>query len=223
MLTLFHLVVILLGVAGLLALVAGIRALRRRRPLRFTFEVLLGLLLLTSGALLLTLGVATRGYQAFTREVAAVRVMVTPTGAHRFTAQFRFPDGRVAQFPLAGDQIYVDAHILKWKPIANFFGLHTAYELDRVAGRYKKIEDEQTKPRTVFVLAQKKPIDMFTLRQRFPLFRPLLDAEYGSGTFMAVPQAAEWEIRVSTTGLLVRKKGEGVGRRPYGPEEEQTT
>ena len=205
MLTLFHLVVILLGVAGLLALVAGIRALRRRRPLRFTLEVLLGLLLLTSGALLLTLGVATRGYQAFTREVAAARVMVTPTGAHRFTAQFRFPDGRVAQFPLAGDQIYVDAHILKWKPVANFFGLHTAYELDRVAGRYEDLAQEQANPRTVYSLADQTPLNIFRLRQRYVVLAPLLDAEYGSGTFGRVRRPTTFEVRVSTTGLLIRE------------------
>ena len=43
---------------------------------------------------------------------------------------------------MAGDQIYVDAHILKWTPAANLIGLHTAYELDRVAGRYDNIEQE---------------------------------------------------------------------------------
>ena len=111
----------------------------------------------------------------------------------------------MAVFSLSGDELYVDAHILKWKPIANYFGLHTSYELDRVAGRYKKVEDEKTKARTVFSLSQKKPVDMFALRRRFLLLRPLLDAEYGSATFIAANKAAEFEVRVSTTGLLIRK------------------
>jgi hypothetical protein len=39
----------------------------------------------------------------------------------------------------------------------------------------------------------------------FPLLRPLLDAEYGSATFITANKAAEFELRVSTTGLLIRK------------------
>ncbi len=205
MLTFLHLVVILLGGAGLLALVAGIRALRRGRPLRFTLDVLLGLLLLTAGTLLLTLGVATRGYQTFTREVVAARVTVTPRDAQRFTAQFHFPDGREAQFALAGDQIYVDAHILKWKPVANFFGLHTAYELDRVAGRYEDLAQEQASPRTVYSLADNTLLNIFRLRQRYAVLAPLLDAEYGSGTFGRVRRPTAFDVRVSTTGLLIRE------------------
>jgi len=85
---------------------------------------------------------------------------------------------------LAGDALYVDAHILKWKPIVNILGLHTAYELDRVAGRYMDLKEERESIRTVFLLSRDKPLDMFTLRQRYSLLRPLLDAEYGSASFI---------------------------------------
>ena len=34
---------------------------------------------------------------------------------------------------------------------------------------------------------------------------PLVDAEYGSGTFIDVKESAIFEVRVSTTGLLIRK------------------
>ena len=37
------------------------------------------------------------------------------------------------------------------------------------------------------------------------LFAPLVDAEYGSGTFVSVTRPAELEVRVSTTGLLMRE------------------
>ncbi len=119
----------------------------------------------------------------------------------------RFPDGRVAAHTLAGDELYVDAHILKWKPVANILGLHTAYELDRVGGRYQQLNDEQNAPRTIYGLGEKKPVDMFNLRQRYSVLAPLLDAEYGSATFVAVEQPARLEVRVSTTGLLIRKVG----------------
>ncbi len=99
----------------------------------------------------------------------------------------------------------MDAHILKWKPLANFLGLHTAYELDRVSGRYVELEDEKTLPRTVFSLAAEKPWDMFNLRRRFALLGFLLDAEYGSATFIVADRSSSFEVRVSTTGLLLRR------------------
>lgn len=202
---LLTLIAVLLGLVGVLVLVAGVRALLRRRPLRFTIDTLLGLLLLLTGVLLATLGVATRGYQALTREVAAAQVTVLPTGPQRIQARFCLPDGQERTFALQGDQIYVDARILKWKPIANLLGLHTAYELDRVAGRYVELAQEQSRPRTVFTLAQDTPLNLFHLRQRYAMLAPLLDVKYGSATFVHADRPALFEIRVSTTGLLIRE------------------
>lgn len=202
---LLGLVALPVGLVGILLLVAGVRALFRRRPLRFTIDTLLGLALLLVGVLLVTLGVATRGYQTLTREVAAARVSVLPTGPQRFQAHFRLPDGQLRTFALLGDEIYVDARILKWKAIANLLGLHTAYELDRVAGRYVALAQEQTRPRTVFSLAQDSPVNLFHLRQRYAMLAPLLDVEYGSATFVPADRPALFEIRVSTTGLLIRE------------------
>jgi hypothetical protein len=194
-----------LALAGLISLVAGVRALGRRRALRFTMRTLLGLLLVVSGLFLATLGVATRGYQALTLEVVAATVTVRPGADQQFTADVAFPDGRQATFALAGDQIYVDAHILKWKPLANLLGFHTAYELDRVAGRYRALRQERSGPRTVFSLAEDKPVNIFHLRQRYAVLSPLLDVEYGSATFVPANRPAKYEVRVSTTGLLVRE------------------
>jgi len=106
---------------------------------------------------------------------------------------------------LSGDQVYVDAHILKWKPVANLLGLHTTYELDRIGGRYIDIEHERDSTRTVFLLSSSKPLDMFTLRRRWTLLAPLLDAEYGSGTFVTADRPDSLEVLVSTTGLLIRR------------------
>jgi hypothetical protein len=178
----------------------------KKRVFGVAASLALALLMLSLAGLFGTISIATQGYRALTREEVAAVVKVEPIGPGRFSAQFRFADGRWATLRLAGDELYVDAHILKWKPIANFLGLHTSYELDRVAGRYAKLEDEQTKARTVFTLSQKKPVDIFSLRRLYPfLFKPLLDAEYGSATFVTAGEAAEFEVRVSTTGLLIRR------------------
>ena len=189
---------------GAILLVAGVVALFRWRPMRFLLRSLIGLLLLSLGALSGAIAFGIQGYQALTREEVAARIAVRPGGAQKFSATVLYPDGRTQAFDLAGDEIYVDAHILKWKPVANLVGLHTAYELDRIAGRYQAIEQERSAPRTIFLLREERPVELFRLRQRYAFLAPLYDAEYGSATFVQVTQPANLEVRVSTAGLLIR-------------------
>ncbi|HQR71035.1 MAG TPA: hypothetical protein PLE54_10565 [Burkholderiaceae bacterium] len=201
----------LLAAAALLALAVAVLlsslfALLRLRPFSFVARIVFGAALLVAGALTAVVAVGTAGYQALTREETAATIRVEPTGPQRFDAIVRLPDGRSERFTLAGDEIYVDAHILKWKPIANRLGLHTAYELDRIAGRYHALKDEQLQPRTVHELGTPKPIDLFNLRRRYAVLAPLLDAEYGSASFVAVTRPVDLEVRVSTTGLLIREQ-----------------
>jgi hypothetical protein len=201
----FGLAGLVFGIVGALLLLSGLGALIRLRPFRFVSRTIFGLLLLAIGALAATIAIGTHGYTELTREDIAATLLVQPTGPQRFSATVRYPDLREVKFELAGDEVYVDAQILKWKPIANVFGLHTAYELDRIAGRYRSIDNERSAARTVFPLSRDKPLDLFDLRRRYTLLAPLLDAEYGSASYVVVSRPAEIELRVSTTGLLMRE------------------
>ncbi|GAB4467614.1 MAG: hypothetical protein OHK0044_08490 [Burkholderiaceae bacterium] len=196
---------------GLLFVVAGVVALFRVRPLRTLTRLLAGALLIALGALVGTVSIGVHGYRALTHEELAARIDVEPLGPQRFAATFRFADGRIVRYTLAGDAIYVDAHVLKWKPWANVLGLHTAYELARVAGRYDDLAQERSAPRTVHALGAERPVDLFALRRRHAWLAPMFDAEYGSGTFAAADKAQTLELRVSTTGLLLRPLINGAG------------
>ena len=200
------LVMVVFAVLGAVLVIAAIVAIRRRRFVGTLGAVAFALLFLALAALALTVSVAMRGYRALTREVVAATITTQPTGPERFTATFTFPDGRREAFDLAGNAVYVDAHIVKWHPVANILGLHTAYQLDRVGGRYERLEDEQTKPRRIFALAAPNPVDIFQVARRWTFLRPLVDAEYGSATFISAREPAELELRVSTSGLLFRKR-----------------
>lgn len=197
----------LFAVIGVILLAAAIAALRRRRPVRLSARLLLALMCFAAGAACGAIALGVKGYRALTHEEIAAVVRIEPLGSQRFLAQFRFPDGSEATYTLAGDELYVDAHILKWQPWANVLGLDTAYELDRVTGRYHDLVQEQQQPRTVFSLAPERRVNLFSLRQRYALLSPLLDAEYGSATFAAADGPAQYEVRVSTSGLLIRKLG----------------
>ncbi len=205
-----NILVILITCAALLSLIffiATVASLRKKELFSSAFRFVLALFALSLAGLFGMIVIATAGYRALTYEEIAAVVKTEPTGEKGFTAHFLFPDGHKESYKLVGDALYVDAHILKWKPIVNILGLHTAYELDRVAGRYMDLKEERENIRTVFLLSRDKPVDMFNLRQRYSLLGPLLDAEYGSASFINSDKPAYFEIRVSTTGLLIRKVG----------------
>lgn len=189
---------------ALLFLVAARATWRDRHRLRSLVPLLGAALCLALAALCGTISIGIRGYRALTHEAVAATIQMEPIAPQRFRATVTLADGRLHMFDLAGDAVYVDAHVLKWRPLANLLGLHTAYELDRIAGRYQALSDEQNRERTVHSLAAAKPFDVFDLARRFRLLAPLVDAEYGSATFIHATEPATIEVRVSTTGLLVR-------------------
>jgi hypothetical protein len=196
---------LLAAALALLLLRAALGAWRGRQRLGALVAVLAGALCLALAALCGTISVGIRGYRALTQEVVAATIQTDPIAPGHFRATVTLANGSLHMFDLAGDAVYVDAHILKWRPVVNLLGLHTAYELDRIAGRYRALGDEQTRERTVYSIARAKPFDVFDLARRYWLLRPLVDAEYGSATFINATEPATYEVRVSTTGLLVRR------------------
>jgi hypothetical protein len=195
------------GALGVLLIIAGALALLGLHPGRFAVRTVIGLIFLSVGALAGLILAGLQGYRALTREELAARLSVRPTGPQRFTVVVRVPGAREATYSIAGDEITVEAHILKWKPLVNMLGLHTAYELGRVGGRYRDLRQERSGTRTVYSLAEDRTVDLFDLRQEYALLGPFVDAEYGSATFVSVTRPAELEVRVSTTGLLLREVG----------------
>jgi len=198
---------VVLTALALVLLVTARSAWRDRRRLGSLVGLLAATLCLALAALCGSITLGIRGYRALTREVVAATIKTEPLGPQRFRATVTLPDSSLHMFELAGDAVYVDAHVLKWRPVANLMGLHTAYELDRISGRYQVLADEQTRERTVFSLAAKKPFDAFDLARTYWVLRPFVDAEYGSATFIGAtaPPGTVYEVRVSTTGLLVRQ------------------
>src|SRR6266511_2994252 len=181
-------------------------AWRKRNHVSSVVGFLAAALFLTLGVLCGAITLGIRGYRMFTQEALAATIKTEPVGPHRFRATVTLADSSLHMFDLAGDAVYVDAHVLKWRPLGTLLGLQTVYELDRIAGRYQALGDEQTLERTVYSLAQKKPFDAFDLARRYWVLRPFVDAEYGSARFVmsTAPGGATYELRVSTTGLLVR-------------------
>ncbi len=192
------------AVLGLLFLILAVRTFKSRRWIGAATRTTVGALFASLSALAATLGVSINGYRALTAEEVVMTITTVPTGPQTFDAMVEFSDGRYTTFSVRGDQVLVDARILKWRYVANILGFHTQYELDRLSGRYIDLEDEQSRERTVHSLGAEKPVDLYDLVQRYSFLRLLVDAEYGSATYVETREPATLEVRVSTTGLLVR-------------------
>ncbi|MEO5845435.1 MAG: hypothetical protein ABIQ33_11415 [Caldimonas sp.] len=200
-----------LGILGFAIGFSAFAALLRARLIRFAFRALVSVILLVGSAVLALFALGIEGMQALTKEETAARIKVVPSGVQRYDATVTFADGRVETYDLAGDDIYVDGHIVKWTPLANMLGLHTSYRLDRIAGRYRALEQENTARRTVYAIGPPAMIDLVSLGRRLPL-ADFFDAEYGSASYVPVAAPGELELKVSTTGLLLRPVPAGAPR-----------
>lgn len=190
-------------------------SLRRRRFSAGALASLAGLVLLLLGVLGWGVVLGTRGYRALTREEVAATVTTRPTGPASFRAVVERPGAAPDTFRIAGDQLYVDAHVLKWQPWLNVLGVHTGYRLTRIGGRYRSLQEERTAERTVYGLSDAPPIDVLDTVDGLPVVGRVVDAVYGSGAFVPADGEGIFEVRVTTSGLLIRSlpdtSGNGSG------------
>ena len=148
----------------------------------------------------------TQGYQALTHEILAATVTITPTHEQQFVARIVYPDGLSETFTLSGDEVMLDANILKWKPWSNILGLKTAFRLDRIRGRYVNIQDEKAAEPSVFSVNSFENGDIAEWRKDYEYLSSLVDVEHGSASYVSAKQSQVYELYVTTNGLLFRKK-----------------
>lgn len=150
--------------------------------------------------------IGTLGYKALTHEIAAADLSISPNGEQTFHTRMEFPDGSHQIFQIDGDQLMVDAYILKWKPWTNVLGLKTAYRLDRIRGRYNDINEEKSKPASIYAINSKSNKGIAQWREDYKFLSFLLDVEHGSASFVSAEVPKELQLSVTTSGLVLRPK-----------------
>jgi hypothetical protein len=200
----FTALIILFALVGILFLLAAVRRLRRRKILGGILNGASALVLILLSACAALIAANLQTYQRLTFEQAAGELQFARTGERQFNAVLTYPSGERASFALRGDEWQVDARVLKWRAFANIVGFDTAYRLERISGRYLRIEDERAQPRTVYALNPPQRIDPWDLAHRYRSWLPWLDAVYGSATFLPMADGALYEIKVSQSGLIAR-------------------
>jgi hypothetical protein len=200
----FTALIIICALLGLLFFIASVRRLRRRRVLGGMAHGATALILFLLALAAVLIGSNLKTYQRLSYEQPAGELQLSRSGDRQYIAVLSYPSGERANFELRGDEWQVDARVLKWRAFANLVGFDTAYRLERISGRYSKIEDERSQPRTVYDLNAAGRVDPWELIHQYHSWVPWMDALYGSATYLPMSDGALYEIKVSQSGLVAR-------------------
>ncbi len=199
------LIILLLFFPGLILLALGCRRHFTGRFVSGSIQGLSGLSCVAIALLLFSIGMNLYSYQRLTYEQDIAEIQFTKAGQQAYQAVINYADGKLAdQFLLFGDEWQLDARMIKWKSWANLLGLNSHFRLERISGRYTDIDDELSKPRSVYSLAEEKAIDYWKLVRSYQDFTPWIDAYYGSATYLPMADGARYIVSITQTGLIAR-------------------
>lgn len=194
----------LLLAAGLFFLgLLGARV-RRWRPLAAARSACAGCGCLALGGLLVAAGLNLYTYAWLTYEQPVRTVTFQHWGDGRYMARLEQPGKPTRRYELAGDEWQLDARVLKWRTPANLLGLDAQYRLERLCGRYANVADETSRPRIAHDLADEPGLDLWTLARRHSGWLPLVDASYGSATYLPMADGARFSVGLTQSGLIAR-------------------
>lgn len=199
-----YLIIGLLLFLGVLLLIGGLRRVWRRSLLTGSLQGLTGLLFLALSALVIAIAMNLYTYQILTQEQAVAKLRFESLGPQYFRVYLMPASGSSRVLELRGDEWQIDARVLKWTGLANLLGMKTAYRLERLSGRYRDIQQERKDVHTVFRLDNDRGIDLWALVQKGERKLPWLDAVYGSAAYMPMVDKAQYQVSISTSGLVVR-------------------
>jgi len=145
------------------------------------------------------------GYQALSAEQPLGTLAFKALGAQHFAVNLVDRAGKERHFELQGDMWQLDARVLKWMTPLARIGFQPGYRIDRLSGRYLSLEDEQSQPHTVIGLREDTPVfDTWFWLHRVNRYFSLIDATYGSATYLPMADGALFSVNMGGSGLVAR-------------------
>ena len=146
-------------------------------------------------------------FHRLTDEAPIARLRFTPVAPEQYAVELRSGDFCNPQhFRLDGDQWRLDARFLKWKPVANLFGLDAMYRIERLGGRYSRVDDENSRKPAAWEIGDKPAIDLTDYLDETWLSWSPVDTLFGSSVYETIDPAYEYVVFRSQSGLLVRRQ-----------------
>jgi len=201
---------ILITALGLIAVFFSIRILLKKSWFFGWLRGMGGLLLIIIGVTLAMSALDVYSYKQIVAEESVATISFEKIKPQRYRATVAFSDGTVFKYEIAGDQWQMDVRLLKWPTALAAIGVKPGYRLDRISGRYYSLEQERNSERTIYSLNDSKAVDVWTMFNALGSSFNIVDADYGSATFVPMEDAAQYEVKLSNTGLLARPLNEAA-------------
>jgi len=201
-------IALILSIIGLWVVFHGLSHCRRH-PIKGLFRCTCGLVPLLSGLLVGVVLLNLQTYARLTDELPVAQLSFVEISHQAYQAQLQYPDGRAEHYVLFGDDWRMEAQFLKWKGWATVLGLEPQFRLERLAGRYQAIEQERQAERSVIDLydGQGLPpvLDLWKFANQRPQLLPMVDASYGTATYLPMRDGTTYQVTVTNSGLIARE------------------
>lgn len=202
---LFNLLAIVIMVISAFIAYRALRVLLQGSWILGWIRGMFGLLLL---GIALTIGLLAYDvfrYQQIMLEQVIATVSFKKLGEQHYEALLVDGNGDEERFTLYGDQWQLDARVVKLKGYLSTFGIRPGYRLERIGGRYYDLEQEHSAKRSVYALNESLyGVDVWQWINKYPRWMPIVDAVYGSATYLPMADTALYEVSLSNSGLLAR-------------------
>ena len=199
---------VILTLIAFLLLGSTIRHLRNGRLLRAGGSATGGAATAGIGAAGILLFASYLGYERLTDEQLVGVIEFSQSAPDEYTARLMI-DGQIDRLlTLRGDEWQLDARVVTWKPPATILGLDPVYQLERLSGRYTSVDRERSEQRTVYSLAEERPLDLWSMARKFPKLAPGVDAFYGTATYLPMADGARFRVTMSRDALVARPSNE---------------
>lgn len=204
-----------LALIGLFLLLTAILRLRRG-PWRACLRASSGLVLLLVAAALWLLALNLYSYQRLTGEQEVARLSFHQIRPQVYEVTLETAADGPSHYMIHGDEWQLDARIMKWQGWAFWAGLDTRYRLERLSGRFRKLSQERQAERTLVDLrglsqggtpawfVEAEWADLWQWAQDYPDYLPMVDAVYGSATYLPMVDGISYQVNVTSSGLVAR-------------------
>jgi hypothetical protein len=201
----YTLIAIVIGVVALLFAYKAVKVLALSSWLMGFLRGLFGLTLLVAAGAVGLVAYDIFSYKQILQEQVVATVSFAQIEEQHYDALLVDKEGKEVHYDLRGDQWQLDARVIKWKGYLGTFNIKPAYRLERIGGRYFDLDQELSAKRTVHNVSQSLyGLDLWQLLNKKPNWVPVVDAVYGSATYLPMKDKALFEVTLSHTGLLAR-------------------
>ena len=173
--------------------------------MRTLFRFSLLTLSIAAAVLIVLLSASIYTYHALTDETVIAELRFDRTGPREYVAYLRTGNRcEERTYPIVGDQWRVDAEFLKWKYWALLLGLDSQYRLDRIEGRYRSVEEQNSEAKVAHDLPTGTAIDIVEFAGALGPLNFLIDASYGSSTYQSIDTRQVYYVSKTPTGIITR-------------------